>query len=88
MQKLNHFVLTLVLFFYFSAKGQTNNYIVVYQDDYNGSSIIPYADPSKLNAWYNYPQGPPVGTNIPEGAKAFILNFMAGTTGLVFDEYV
>lgn len=88
MQKLNHFVLTLVLFFYFSAKGQTNNYIVVYQDDYNGSSVIPYADPSKLNPWFNVPNGPPVGNDIPEGPKAFILNFKAGTSGLVFDDII
>ena len=84
---LNKLLLLGTLFVFSFAKAQVNNFILVYEDNYNAGVQVSYVNTTLLKPYFDYPLGVVNGfPNIPEGAKALVLDMKPNVTGILIDK--
>jgi gliding motility-associated-like protein len=68
----------------FLAKAQSDNYILINQDNFEYNNAVPYVVPGSLNDWFEFPR-----TDCPpEGNRSLFMNFRDNYTGIALNRTI
>jgi gliding motility-associated-like protein len=63
---------------------QSDNYILIDQDDFEYTNAVPYVVPGSLNDWFEFPRT----DCAPQGARSLFLNFRDNYTGIALNRSI